>query len=359
MLKKSLSISRSLICVLALLGASSAKADSVHEWLDWKTGELVDPETQFDLYDEPPVENLTLDAVLFQLHGKDYLQPSKESLLGKYIAETGAQTITRKFWRAPDGSRLPPHELGPARLIVPVSQATFPLFKKYFSSIHFLHLLHEHGNRVAFEGMRSGGDNWSGQNLDVEFQFPGNGKITSPMILSSSEGLRAKKYFQLARLFPGQYRDQSNLARYPWYLRGAERGAYCGAGAWATGCGTWIGNMPIGDELVDEYYFPAGDADGDGAIHPKLQNYVTKDLNLKPETEALLREVWTVPGHKQLAEILDKGANRRGEFENAGWTSITFLGSASPKRVPVVFLFVDDVKKKPDPEFYYSVDGAW
>jgi hypothetical protein len=76
----------------------------------------------------------------------------------------------------------------------------------------------------------------------------------------------------------------------PWLLHSQDQKPYS-AKTGFMGCTSWFGTMPIGDELVDEYYFPAGDADGDGAIHPKLQNYVTKDLNLKPKTEALLHKI--------------------------------------------------------------------
>ncbi len=300
-------------------------------------------------------ENLTLNEVLTQLYGADQLNPSNDSLLGKYIKEANAQTVVRQFWRAPLGSVNPPHEYGPKRLIVAVSPQTFPIFKKYFSSEHFLYLLNEHGNFAAFEGkMSNPRDPWHGQVLDTEFTYRAESKMAIPMILDSAEGARARLFFKLSSL-------NRDLARFPWKLEssgvlGVGGKPYSGHGAWATGCGTWIGNMPIGSELVDEYYFPSGDADGTQPNSPALRKYKTP-RDLDEETEKVLRQVWTVPGHQQLGEVLDPGANRRGEFDNAGWASFTFFGSASAERVPVIFLFVKDASTPIDPEFKFIIDS--
>ncbi len=321
--------------------------------------------SEFDYFDfQDPTPARTLNDVLDEIYGSDYLKPSPESLLGKYIAETGAKTVVRQFWKAPEGSVVPPHALGPKRLVVAVSEKTFAVFKKYFSSLNFLFLLNEHGNMAAFEGKRAlSGDYWQGQYLSEPFTALSEGRIAVPMILDDSEGLRARRYFKLGATPSAVVRRNTHhgvLARYPWLLESATNAgnAYSASGAWSDGCGTWIGNMPIGNKLVNEYIFPSGDPDGKTPNRQKLEKY--KDpTGYDAATIKLLRRVWTVPGHQQLGEILAPMSNRRGEFDNAGWASYTFLGAASTERVPVVFLFVKDVTRPLRGSFGFVTDDAY
>ncbi len=306
--------------------------------------------------------NLTLNEVQELFHGPDYLHPSADSLVGKYLAETGAATLIQPFWTAPENSIFPPRERGPKRLVVSVSPKTFPVFMKYFSSKHFLYLLNEHGTFAAFEGKMSNPNEvgWQAHVLDTDLAFLDQSnlsqsryvtnlpRIAAPMILDSNEGDRAHDYFELARRAP-------KVARKPWELKNAGGKRYSTRGGWADGCGTWIGNMPIGNELVDEYFFASGDADGTQPAHAKLIPFDVP-AGLDAETTALLKKVWTVPGHKQLSEILDPQANRRGEFDNSGWTTYKFVGTATPERVPVIFYFVENAHKRIKPDFEFAMD---
>ncbi len=298
----------------------------------------------------------TLQEFRMKLHGPDYLHPSRDSLIGQYLAETKAETVIRSFYRAPEYSAFPPHELGPKRLVVAVSPATFETFKKYFTSKHFFYVLNEHGNHASFEGrMSNPGDIFHAEVMTHELTFltgPRGTRIATPMILSSSEGDRVHKFFTLSSL-------DKDLARYPWKIvaKGGVAGIgekfYSGKGAWATGCSTWLGNIPMGDELVDEYTFPSGD-DGQEPVRQKLRPCKTDGFS--DEVRKAVLDVWKVPGHKQLGEVLDPGANRRGEFENAGWTGLTFYGSAPAERVPVIFVFVQDASVGIDPNFEFSIE---
>ncbi len=299
-------------------------------------------------------KTLTLPEVASLVHGGDPLKPSAESLIGKYIHETGAQTLVRRFWTAPEGSLNPKRELGPKRLVVTVSDETFKVFKKYFSSKHFLFYLNEHAGYAAFEGRASRNqeynDMWQGENLQVEFKGVPLYHMVTPILLSSTEGARAENFFELAKRTSRIYRD--NPARSPWYLKAKDGGGYCSRSLWYAGCATWFGNMPLGDELVDAYYFDSGDGDGTQPLAQPLKDYETKIYD--EETAALIRKVWTVPGHKQLSEMLNPMGNRRGEFDNGGWTTYHLLGGGSIERIPVTFFFVKDVRNPLNEDFNFA-----
>ena len=66
--------------------------------------------------------------------------------------------------------------------------------------------------------------------------------------------------------------------------------------------------------------------------------------NLSIEAQALIHEVWKVPGHQLLGELLAPAAARRGEFTNVGWLTYNALGSIGTDRTPVVFYLANDEK---------------
>ncbi len=279
-------------------------------------------------------EDLTLDQVQKRLHGGDVTKPAPDSEVGKYLAETGASWVVRKFENAPVGNEIPKYALGEEKLVVAVSEATFEAFKKHFTSQNYMYQFYEPNDMkltVAFEGKR-GTEGMLRD--DLIYTIPGT--LMIPILLDSQEGARAKQFFTLAGM-------DSRDAASPWRLRNEKNEPYSAMSSFL-GCTHWFGGIPIGNDTVDAYVFPHGEDDENG-LKPntkKLTDFVTPGMN--EELSKLLHQVWTVPGHKQLGEILKPDAFRRGEFANTGWVAYTLLGSVKTDRVPVVFLLVEDEK---------------
>ena len=293
-------------------------------------------------------EDLTLDQVQKDLHGGDLTRPSPDSLIGKYLAETGASTVVRKFANAPVGNEIPKYALSEDRLVVAVSENTFPVFKKYFSSMNMMYQVYEPNDMkltVGFEGKRG----TEGMNRD-DMTFTVSGTLMIPILLDSQEGARARNFFKLAD-------KNSRYAANPWFLRSANNEPYSAMSAFM-GCTHWFGGMPIGNNTVDAFNFPHGDEDptGDKPNTKKLVDYVVPEA-FSPEMKQLIRDVWTVPGHQQLGEILAPSSFRRGEFANPGWVAYTLTGTVKTDRIPVIFLLVDDEKAPLPADFKVQISA--
>jgi hypothetical protein len=244
-------------------------------------------------------------------------------LIGKYISETGAATVIRSFSLGPGKNGQ-----GPRRLVVALSAETFPIYQKYFTREEFLipfghaHLVH---NGKVHSYTHSG----------IEFRFTHHLNTPLPLVLlKTSEARRAAQFFELyAKLKLTSGGPWHHAAAKPWMLPG-----YCAAGGYDN-CTHWIGNMPLGDELVDEYTFPACfEAGGDRA--PRTQKLMPYE-----HPDPLMHEVWSVPGHQQFADMIgQRDANLHGEFASPGWVITTILGPTSVERVPIVFVIVADHK---------------
>lgn len=291
----------------------------------------------------------TLEEMRILTYGPDPLHPAPESLLGRYLAETGATTVIRTFLRAPAGSIHPPSVPGPEKLVVAVSDRSFAAFSRYFSAEHLL--IHYHTPRqntlvLAFKG-RMG--SYANHNRAMDFGTVGT--LLMPILFSEAESHALTKYFNLASV-------DSLVVREPWILKNSSGEAYAPYDGYAGQCTYWLGNIPVGAQLSDAYeHASATDPDATHPISKRLVDYSLIVKNGRPQTltrreSEMLHLVWSVPGRQQLGELLgQREAKLRGELANPGWAAYTLLGSVSTDRVPVVFRFVADHTLPIDPTF--------
>lgn len=305
----------------------------------------------------------TLQETQELVYGESFENPSAESLLGRYLAESNALKVSRQYPSAP-GEGAP---LGPLKSAVSVSGQSATLFEKYFLKLpelffHFhtpnqgtLHVIFN-GQTIAYSGANS-------SVTDVYRMVQNIDTILPMMTLSTSEANRLQNYVSLGGLNMG-------LAKTPWVLPG-----YTTTGGYSC-CTHWIGEIPIGDVLVKEYTYP-GRVDGyanqqlstepqtktleeywhserykntlqivNNNLNPILQKTVGVALNSQnaiPVLDKLTQMVWTVPGRQHLAEMIgQQEAKLRGEFANPGYVAYTLIGRADTSRVPLVFHVIHD-----------------
>lgn len=302
---------------------------------------------------------MTIDQIQERTYGRLPLSPAPDSLLGEFLAKTGNASVVRRF---PPDPRL--ENNGERRLMIAVDRNTFPLWKRMFQRENFLFHMHR-PNQGTLEVVHEGKMGTYAQ-LENDFQFPEPQMINAlvngayqagasapwmaPMILlSSTEGLRAHKFFQLNR--SGQ-----DWARHPWLLTNEEGQPYSATGGYEC-CTHWFGNIPVGDKAVKTYAFP-GDKEGTAwerrtrskVLTPYSRSEQYGNTSKFGRWNKLVHEVWQVPGRLQLADVLGlRAENLAAEFANPGWVLLTLAGTAPRARVPVVFVFVEDAKAELDP----------
>lgn len=267
--------------------------------------------------------DLTLAETHQLFYGNDINNPSIDSLIGKYIQETGAQMRMVQFPKTPRGS-----EMGPAKMVIAVSNSSFETFKElilnnrhYMSVVGHANVLHN-GSFYSFGGQKS------------EIRFPGNLAPVPLLIVKTTESQRLNRYMELTtdRRYTDWYGQ--NPLKKPWYLE-----SYCARGGYEC-CTHWLGNIPIGDKRVKEYSFPPREHNDENGprVQPLQQYEVTdslKDLSL----------VWKSPGHQQLSHVIgQKQANDVGEMASPGYVIHTLIGPTKAERVPVVFWMTDNHK---------------
>ena len=263
------------------------------------------------------------------LYGKDLAHPSSESLLGQYIKETGAATLMRTFDISMENK-----SQGPKRLVVSISKESFPAFIKYFSRPEFTSVF-GHAYMVQSGKINSYAHRYQ------DYREQGAGNILPWVTLKTTEGQRLDRYFRAMSLIPNNGWNHPLMT--PWDA------GYCDASAWIT-CTQWIGNIPIGDTMVDTWTLPGPIVDGKPVI-----NTANGDKNSNPPlvttlkshtmAEQQLKEIFTVPGHMQFSEVIGQlHTNAAGEFANPGWVVQTLIGPTAEEFVPVVFLWADDHK---------------
>lgn len=293
---------------------------------------------------EAALANATVSDIARRTYGSSIHNPDPESLVGQYLRQTGAKSVVRRFLTAPPGTTLPPSQPGPEKLVVAVSAKTWPQFLSLFSTKNYLYHVHypqQSTLRVAFNGLMG----TYAEHRD-RFQVGTAWTLLIPILVSDSEGDRLITYFELGK-------RNYEFAREPWRFIDDQSQPYSPKDGW-NNCTSWLGNIPMGDQLVDEYIYASyNDVDGSRPNIQKLRPYTrTKEGALSGEIGDLVRRVWTVPGHQQLAEVLGlRLPNLRGELANPGWMAYTFLGTVSVDRNPVVFVFVQDEQQPLDPNF--------
>ncbi len=273
---------------------------------------------------------MTIEEVRLLVHGGNPLQPTPESLLGQYIRETGAATITRRFPMGPESGPGATTDLGPEKLVIAVSNATLPVYHRLFASENFLFHLHTPNQEtlhLAFQGMYG-----SYGKMVEPLTGLSEGSLLPMILLKTSEGQRAAQFFELAASI------DAHVAKMPWKIPGylTNRGGY-------ESCTHWVGNIPIGDKVVRQYKFP-GKFDNEGVSdlpidpHPRVA-----DLQDFDHHNPLVKRVWKNPGQEQLSSVLGIGRyNGYAMLANPGWVAHVFTGVTSVDRVPAVFFAVAD-----------------
>jgi hypothetical protein len=292
---------------------------------------------------------MDLEEVGLLVHGGNPLHPSKDSLIGKYINDTGAKTVVRDFPTRPmratvDDSGRPPDlnsKHGPKRLVVAISERSLAVYKKLFSRHNFLVHVHtpDQGTLVVAHNGMAG--TFARANNEMRLNEPGT--LMPHILLNSDEGQRTTQYFRLGLA-------NSQVAKEPWALR-----AYCAEGGYNS-CTHWIGNIPIGDRQVAEYSFPGaidehasnslyrGAKDKEPRIR-RLRKYnstgLQYDMSVVSDFDGLVHRVWAVPGNEQLADVLGiRRQNLNGELANPGFVALSLLGRVDQERIPIVFYVV-------------------
>ncbi|MES2767663.1 MAG: hypothetical protein V4596_00840 [Bdellovibrionota bacterium] len=292
---------------------------------------------------------MTLSEVQLLMYGSDPLNPSSDSLLGQYIALTGAKTVVKSFSLGPDK----PGQFGEPRLVVAVSEASFPEYMRLFSNAHFLAHYHT-PNQGTLHTVHNGRMGSYG-NLSNQLA-PGiaNGTILPQMLLSSSEANRATNFFKLASL-------DGAVAQGPWRLLDKDNASYCARGGYSS-CTHWFGNIPIGDKRVVGYKFPGrvdqyADRDvPEGVQYKELTPYSLEGRS--PQNAKLIEIVWKSPGHEQLSSVLGLESNNiAGEFASPGFVAVSLTAAAPVGRVPVVFLKTPDHTQDIDPDFNPQINA--
>lgn len=280
--------------------------------------------------------DLSLEETHILFYGGDINSISPTSLIGQYLARTGSQTSFRAFPK-----KYGKKALGQKRLVVAVSADSFADFKKlilsnmhYMSVVGHANVLHK-GKFYSFGGGKS-----EIRALGVDTPMP-------LVVVKTSEAQRLTRYMDLTanKLFNGWW----NGLKQPWELTD-----YCATGGYSC-CTHWIGNIPIGDKLVNAYTFPPEDRSGDDPVTQDLKPYAPRN-----KEEKKLVHVWKAPGHEQFADVIGQHeANVIGEMASPGYVIHTLLGPTSTERVPVVFMMTTDHKAKLDNNSRLSYEQPW
>jgi len=266
-----------------------------------------------------------------------------ESLIGQYVNATGASV---KVMDVPD--MLGERKYKEKKLFVAVSEKSFPIFQKLFSNRMFMSSL---GHGAILQGQ-------------VVTDVWGNAGALRPMsentplpmlILKTSEGERLHRYLAAATL--PQYKNWSNALKQPWRLTNDKGQAYVQPGAYHC-CTNFNGNIPIGDKLVEGYALPLVNEYGNNnAVAARQPIKYSSLVQWTTKGEDELKNIWTVPGHQQLSDVLGLLENNvNGEFASPGWVIQSLMGEASTSRVPVIFIFRPDHQEEiPDhPALHYE-----
>ncbi len=251
--------------------------------------------------------------------GDDIHEIDPASLVAKYIKATGATTKIHRFPIAPGSQKL-----GEERLLVSVGPDSLEQFESKFSAPELFAML---GHALLFYQGEVVGIQFS------EFRMPHLGSVLPFVVLKTTEGQRMERFIELQRTFNGGW---GNAATTPWVLEG-----YCATGGYPC-CTRWIGDMPIGDRLVNSYSFPGRTENGEPPVTQTLRAYEHEN--------PLVHQVWAIPGHEQFADAVgQRKANLRGEFASTGWVFQTLLGPTTNQRVPVV-MYVSEDHTQPIPD---------
>ncbi|MFZ4715840.1 MAG: hypothetical protein ACOYL6_19110 [Bacteriovoracaceae bacterium] len=304
----------------------------------------------------------TVEEVSEMFHGGNPLHPSANSILGQFIARHEASTVLRAF---PHGTPDIYTTFGPEKLVVAVDRTMLADFHKMMADQHIFSHYHKPDQSTLKVMHEDHNFSWSGKNdysniTDIannnyDFQIQ---TIFPTVLLNSTEAQRMTQYLKAVSNY-----KLTQLALEPWGNNG-----YCAKGGYDS-CTHWIGNIPIGDEVVDSYTLPGKlDRYASNSIHtdpaldkaPRTQNLIPFEApaNLPQAEKELLNRVWKVPGNKQLAYVLGLGkAQEYGQLANPGWVAHVLTSRVKLNRGPVVFVFVDDAKQPLAADFNLQISA--
>lgn len=238
-----------------------------------------------------------------------------DSLIGKYISETGAKTKKIRYPTKPGSTTL-----GQEKILIAVSANSLEQFKKILeqpysmSVLGHAHVLHR-GNIITHGAAKS------------EFRLPSVNTPLPFLMMKTSESERLNRYMNV--VVERQNESWYGTTKQPWKLQG-----YCAQGGYDC-CTHWLGNIPLGDLRVDEYKFPGNFENNQGPQIQKLATYTSDDEKIK--------QIWKVPGHQQFSAVIgQENANLQGQFASPGWVITTLLTKTENERVPVVFWITND-----------------
>jgi hypothetical protein len=247
-------------------------------------------------------------------YGTNPLSPDSNSIVGQYLAETHATSVVKSFPMVYGGT------VSTQRLVVTVSENTFPQFEQHFKYRNILFLYHDPYARYLEAAFQ---DNVGAMaRLNRTLQFSASGTMLFPIVLSDSERQRVEEYFALAN----EVRRDHDVALFPWLLTGRNGIPYSSPGN-SESLSEWFPRLPIGDEFD---------------LQETTNTYSMSQYS--SSVQQLLSRVWTVPHARQsLAQVLGLRVFRDGRaLDTPALIASSMLANMTSTRMPVVFRFVND-----------------
>jgi hypothetical protein len=284
-----------------------------------------------------------------------------DSILGRYLAESGALLQRRSFTEKGTMAAGQVPRTGKRRYVVPVDAANFELFKKYFSNeFHQTYSVFGHAHPI-----------WEGKLLYQmggfqvqDFNFPGKNAPLPLVLLKTTEGQRMQNFITAFQKIGRNTNQQPNFgrqgwdnpARAPWsYIPAVGGGRYMEVRSKYSCCVQYQGNIPIGDRLVTKITLPSAGIPEPGQNAWNVMDVPVEvdlhppDYSNAPDLEPV-KNIWTYPLHEPFSAVLGLAQNNgQGEFASSGWLIQTLMVSAPLDRVPFVIIFTDNAKAKLDP----------
>jgi len=264
--------------------------------------------------------DLSLKDIHEDFYGGDLRHISPDSMLGEYLAQTGAKTKIVRFETYGSGP-------GPRKLLVAVSEKSWPtLLKTVLQSPNMMSIV---GHAATmYNGYFFPNEGGKGGKIP---RMPRMNELMPMLLMKTTEAERFATYTWMTA--DPRFDGWHDGLKVPW--RNPE---YCAVGGYAC-CTHWVANIPIGDRLVSRYSFPPN-FEQPGPRTPRI-------ANLRPYSPAAgkedLRNVWKVPGHQQLASVIgQRQSNVRGEMASPGSLQMVLYARTAATRVPVVFWVTDD-----------------
>jgi hypothetical protein len=289
---------------------------------------------------------------LQRLAADHQIQVAPDSLVGRYIQESGAAIGVRTYKETVPSVAGEALLEGPSRLAVQIDETTIPIWKKYFSNTQAYSVI-GHGNLVFNGKVLLQTSNM----LQSEMRKAQSNTPLPYVLLKTTEGARMERYLTAFRsainhgkgFFPvtGYY---ESTTRSPWnQIPGKDGKPYCDQKGAYSCCIHWHGNIPVGDDLVNDIILPGP---GNKPVVCHLSPPDTSDPAL-----AHVRDVWTYPLHKPISAVLGLAENNGlGDFAGSFNVIQTLLTRAPTERVPFVIHFVPDARMpvNPDGPLYFE-----